>query len=230
MNAYTANGGCPSHHRARRALWTGHTDLQRPSVELRRLDRFGDTPGPAFGFSGTASYTWSHALDETTGLFNTPVALSATVPYQLDPNNLRLNYGNSDLDIGGSSSPAHSSGKNHSNSRVTGLKRRRVDGRSRAPSLLGVDYLTPSSTVVRRSRTFRPGLGGLPPNWGVYGALLNPSQAFPGCSGPGNIAAGDAHQCLTSSMFIPPPVPRQLSAQAETYSADQATSIWTRAL
>ena len=40
-------------------------------------------------------------------------------------------------------------------------------------------------------------------NWGVYGTLLNPNQAFPGCSSPGNIAAGDAHQCLTTSMFVP---------------------------
>ena len=53
----------------------------------------------SYGFSGNASYPWSRSLDETTGLFNTPVALFSSVPYQLDPNNLRLNYGNSDLDI-----------------------------------------------------------------------------------------------------------------------------------
>ena len=33
--------------------------------------------------------------------------------------------------------------------------------------------------------------------------LLNPNQTLPGCSSPGNIAAGDAHQCLTTSMFVP---------------------------
>ena len=46
------------------------------------------------------------------------------------------------------------------------------------------------------------GAGGLPAVWGVYGTLL-PNQTLPGCSSPGNIAAGDAHQCLTTSMFVP---------------------------
>lgn len=52
-----------------------------------------------YGFQGTVSYTWSHALDEQTSLPNTPFNVVNSVNFQLDPNNLRLNYGNSDADV-----------------------------------------------------------------------------------------------------------------------------------
>lgn len=51
-------------------------------------------------FQAQFNYTWSHALDETSGLPATPYSFATSVTTQLDPNCLRcLNYSNSDADV-----------------------------------------------------------------------------------------------------------------------------------
>jgi len=51
-----------------------------------------------YGFTISASYTWAHALDEISNGGNLPYSTSSQV-YQLNPLNLRANYGNADYDI-----------------------------------------------------------------------------------------------------------------------------------
>jgi hypothetical protein len=202
VNAYTTNGALPLPTAAPDARFGPVTQIYSGGVSNYAGLIASVTHRASYGFSGTASYTWSHALDETTGLFNTPVALYATVPYQLDPNNLRLNYGNSDLDIRNNFTGTfvwEEPFKFQSHWLEAAAGGWSLSGTIFARSGLPYSVIDSGAPIAN----IPPGSGGLPPNWGVYGALLNPSQAFPGCSGPGNIAAGDAHQCLTSSMFVP---------------------------
>jgi hypothetical protein len=51
-----------------------------------------------YGFTIQASYTWAHALDELSNGGNLPYSTTSQV-YQLNPLNLRDNYGNADYDI-----------------------------------------------------------------------------------------------------------------------------------
>ncbi len=51
-----------------------------------------------YGFTIQASYTWAHSLDELSNGGNLPYSSTSQV-YQLNPLNLRDNYGNSDYDI-----------------------------------------------------------------------------------------------------------------------------------
>jgi len=156
----------------------------------------------AYGFSGSASYTWSHALDETTGLFNTPVALFTTVPYQLDPNDLRLNYGNSDTDV------RHNFTANFVWEEPFKFQNRLLNEAAGGWSISGTLFARgglPYSVIDSTApiTNIPPAVGGIPSQWGVYATLLNPNQSFPSCSSPGNVGVGDAHQCLTTSMFVP---------------------------
>ena len=51
-------------------------------------------------FQAMVGYTWSHALDETSSVPNTPFGFNTTLPNQIDPNNLRrLNYSSGDGDV-----------------------------------------------------------------------------------------------------------------------------------
>ncbi len=61
-----------------------------------------------YGFTIQASYTWAHALDEISndGLPGTPYS-STSISYQLNPFNLRQNYGNADYDIRNSFNAAY---------------------------------------------------------------------------------------------------------------------------
>jgi hypothetical protein len=202
VNAYSPNGALPIPTVVPDARFGPVTQIYSGGVSNYAGLIASVTRRASYGFSGTASYTWSHALDETTGLFNTPVALFATVPYQLDPNNLRLNYGNSDLDI-------------RNNFTATFIweepfkfQNRWLEGTAGGWSLSGTFFARtglPYSVIDSAApiTNIPPGAGGLPAVWGVYGTLLNPNQSLPSCSSPGNIAAGDAHQCLTTSMFVP---------------------------
>ena len=60
------------------------------------------TRRPTKGFSGTLSYTYSHSLDNISnngfGRYSTNTA-GDSLRYQVNPNNLRLNYGASDYDF-----------------------------------------------------------------------------------------------------------------------------------
>lgn len=55
----------------------------------------------AYGFQGQISYTYSHALDDLSNNGNVfaPFNLTNSFRYQINPNNLSSNYGNSDYDI-----------------------------------------------------------------------------------------------------------------------------------
>ena len=52
------------------------------------------------GLSGRLSYTYSHAFDEVSngGVFNTPFSVITSIGVQIDPYNLRANYGPADYD------------------------------------------------------------------------------------------------------------------------------------
>jgi hypothetical protein len=51
-------------------------------------------------FQVMLSYTWSHALDETSSVPNTPFSSAQTIPNQINPYNLRsLNYSSGDGDV-----------------------------------------------------------------------------------------------------------------------------------
>ena len=124
------------------------------------------------------------------------------MPYQLDPNNLRLNYGNSDLDI-------------RNNFTATFVWEEPFEFQSHwleataggwslsGTILLEVGYLIPSSTVRHRLPTYSARVRRSSCELGRDGTLLNPNQTLPGCGSPGNIAAGDAHQCLTRAPLVP---------------------------
>jgi hypothetical protein len=202
VNAYSPNGALPIPTTAPDTRFGPVTQIYSGGVSNYAGLIATVTRRASYGFSGSASYTWSHALDETTGLFNTPVALFATVPYQLDPNNLRLNYGNSDLDIRNNFTATfvwEEPFKFQSHWLEATAGGWSLSGTVFARSGLPYSVIDSGAPIAN----IPPGSGGLPANWGVYGELLNPSQNFPGCGSPGNIGAGDAHQCLTTSMFTP---------------------------
>ena len=202
VNAYSSNGALPIPTTAPDPRFGPVTQIYSGGSSNYAGLVASVTRRAAYGFSGSASYTWSHALDETTGLVNTPVALFSSVPYQLDPNNLRLNYGNSDLDI------RNNFTANFVWEEPFKFQNRLVEEAAGGWSLSGTFFARtglPYSVIDSGApiSNIPPGSGGLPAVWGVYGTLLNPNQILPSCSGPGNIAAGDAHQCLTTSMFVP---------------------------
>ena len=63
-----------------------------------------------YGFSVSASYTWSHAMDEVSnnGVQGTPYNGLTSLQYQVDPNCLRCsNYGNADYDIRNSANASY---------------------------------------------------------------------------------------------------------------------------
>jgi Carboxypeptidase regulatory-like domain/TonB-dependent Receptor Plug Domain/TonB dependent receptor len=201
-NAYSPNGALPIPITAPDARFGPVTQLYSGGVSNYAGLVASVTRRAAYGFSGSASYTWSHSLDETTGLFNTPVAIFNTVPYQLDPNNLRLNYGNSDLDI------RHNFTANFVWEEPFRFQNHLLNEAAGGWSLSGTLFARtglPYSVIDSSApiANIPPGSFGLPSQWGVYATLLNPNQSFPSCSSPGNVRAGDAHQCLTTSMFVP---------------------------
>jgi len=53
------------------------------------------------GLSGRFSYSYSHAFDEVSnaGVFNTPFSVITSIGVQIDPHNLRANYGPADYDV-----------------------------------------------------------------------------------------------------------------------------------
>ena len=202
VNAYSPNGALPIPITAPDPRFGPVTQIYSGGVSNYAGLVASVTRRASYGFSGSASYTWSHALDETTGLFNTPVSLFNSVPYQLDPNNLRLNYGNSDLDI------RNNFTGNFVWEEPFKFQNRLVNETAGGWSISGTIFARsglPYSVIDSTApiANIPPGAGGLPSQWGVYATLLNPNQSFPGCSGPGNGPAGDAHQCLTTSMFVP---------------------------
>jgi hypothetical protein len=53
-----------------------------------------------YGFTVQASYSWSHTLDEVSGVAQTPYNINTSLVYQINPACLACNnYGNSDYDI-----------------------------------------------------------------------------------------------------------------------------------
>jgi Carboxypeptidase regulatory-like domain/TonB-dependent Receptor Plug Domain/TonB dependent receptor len=202
VNAYSTNGALPIPTTAPDARFGPVTQIYSGGVSNYAGLIASVTRRASYGFSGTASYTWSHALDETTGLFNTPVALFSSVPYQLDPNNLRLNYGNSDLDIRNNFTATfvwEEPFKFQSHWLEAAAGGWSLSGTIFARGGLPYSVIDSGAPITN----IPPGVGGLPSVWGVFGTQLNPGQVLPGCGSPGNIAAGDVHQCLTTSMFVP---------------------------
>lgn len=163
---------------------TGHSNYDGLITSVTR--KYG------YGFQGTVSYTWSHALDELTGLPNTPFNVVDSVNFQLNPNNLRANYGNSDEDV------RHNLTANYVwelpykfqnsllNQTLGGWV---VSGTLFARS--GVPYsVTDTGFPISNGN---PGTGGF--------ATLLAGQTIAGCGSPG-LDANNPHLCLNPSQFV----------------------------
>jgi hypothetical protein len=145
-----------------------------------------------YGFSGQINYTWSHALDDITGLPNTPYNFLQPT-FQLNPFNLRQNYGNSDGDIRHNLTATYVwelPYKFQSKFLQEAVAGWSISGTFFARS--GQPYSVYDTSVAA---------GNIPNLFGVFATLL-PGQSFPSCGTPGTNALAP-QPCLTSSMFVP---------------------------
>jgi outer membrane receptor protein involved in Fe transport len=105
-NAYAGFGGIPStpanpfNYATVAEIYSGavSNDNQLTASYQRRL---------TYGFTVQASYTWAHALDEISNGGILPYNAATSSEYQLNPYNLRSNYGNADYDIRSSFNAAY---------------------------------------------------------------------------------------------------------------------------
>ena len=105
-NAYAGFGGIPAtpanpyNYATVAEIYSGavSNDNQLTASYQRRL---------TYGFTVQASYTWAHALDEISNGGILPYNGATSSEYQLNPYNLRSNYGNADYDIRSSFNAAY---------------------------------------------------------------------------------------------------------------------------
>jgi len=145
-----------------------------------------------YGFSGQLNYTWSHSLDDITGLPNTPYNFLQPT-FQLNPFNLRQNYGNSDADI-------------RHNLTATYVWELPYKFQSRWLQETAGGWSISGTFFARSGQPYsvydtNVAVGNVPNIFGIFATLL-PGQSFPSCGTPGTNALAP-QSCLTSSMFVP---------------------------
>jgi carboxypeptidase family protein/TonB-dependent receptor-like protein len=145
-----------------------------------------------YGFSGQLNYTWSHALDDVTGLPNTPYNFLQPT-FQLNPNNLRQNYGNSDSDI------RHNLTATYVWELPYKFQNRLLEETAGGWSISGIFFAR--SGLPYSVYDTNVAAGNIPAAFGIFATLL-PGQSLPSCGTPGT-NPGDPHACLSSSMFVP---------------------------